>query len=443
MPALKRKAYDALMFWKEHKTKQAMLVDGARQVGKTYIVRQFARENYEHLAEINFIEDGTAAQAISTARNAQELFARITAFASGEIVAGKTLIFLDEVQECKGVPTAIKFLVDGFPQYDFVLSGSLLGVELKNIKSVPVGYLDSMTMYPLDLEEYCCARGLPAQVLSAASASFEGREPVDPYLHERLMGLFHEYLIVGGMPAAVDAFVREDSLPAVRSIHRNIVARYREDITKYARRRTRTIRRIYDLVPAELAAQDKRFILSDINGDAHIARYENSFLWLADAGVALPVYNVSEPRPPLLISQRSTYFKLFMNDVGLLTYRCGMEATREMLAGRTDVAYGAIYENYVAQKLAARGMPLYYFKSKAAGELDFLVENSLERVLPIEVKSGKTYKRHRALKNVLEIGNYSIDEALVLCEENIEVDGKIVYAPMYCTMFMDGRKREW
>ena len=158
--------------------------------------------------------------------------------------------------------------------------------------------------------------------------------------------------------------------------------------------------------------------------------------------IQLLKYNVSEPRPPLLISQRSSYFKLFMNDVGLLTYRCGMETTREMLAGRTDVAYGAIYENYVAQELAARGMPLYYFKSKAAGELDFLVENSLERVLPIEVKSGKTYKRHRALKNVLEIGNYSIDEALVLCEENIEVDGKIVYAPMYCTMFMDGRKRE-
>lgn len=433
---LRRKAMDRLLYWKKHKTTQALLIDGARQVGKTYIVREFAREHYGHLAELNFIDNELAAQAISTAQNADELFVRLSAFVSGELVPGDTLVFLDEIQECKKVGTAIKFLVESFPQYDWVLSGSLLGVEMKNARSVPVGYLDSFTMYPLDFEEYCWASGIPEVVIASAKSSFERRSPVDEFIHARLLALFHEYLVVGGMPAAVDAFVRERSIPAVRRVQENIVARYREDISKYSPGRARVIKRIFDLMPAELAQQNKRFVVSDVEGVARFDRYENDFLWLVDAGVALPTYNVSEPRPPLVITQDAASFKLFMSDVGLLSYLSGLDVTREMLAGRRDVLYGAMYENVAAQELAAHGFPLHYFKQTALGELDFLVEHPTATVLPIEIKSGKTYKRHSALDKVLMVENYCLDQAIVFCEGNIETMGKVLYAPMYCLMFL-------
>lgn len=434
---LKRKAMDRLLFWKEHKTSQALLVDGARQVGKTYLVREFAHRNYASFAELNFVEQPDAARAVSAAANADEAFARISAFVEGELVPGQTLVFLDEVQECPRVRTTIKFLVERYPEYDWVLSGSLLGIEMQNVESVPVGYLDSIQMYPLDFEEFCWACGLAPSVIDAAREAFERSEPIDAFVHERLLGLFHEYLVVGGMPAAVQLYVDEHNIQSVRSVQQNIVARYREDISKYAGGRAHTVKRIFDLMPSELSQQNKRFIISDAVGKASFNRYENDFLWLVDAGVALPVYNVDEPRPPLAISQNSSLFKLFMSDVGLLACLCGMDVTRDMLAGRRDVLYGAIYENAVAQELAAHGFSLYYFKNKSMGELDFVIEHPRMTVLPLEVKSGKTYKRHSALTNVLATENYGIERALVLCEGNLEVEGKVTYAPIYCVAFLE------
>lgn len=434
---LARKALKDLRYWKSHKDKQALLIDGARQVGKTYLVRAFARESYENLAELNFIENDTAAAAISSARNAEELFIRLSAFLDGNLVPHKTLIFLDEIQECKNVGTAIKFLVDRYPEYDYILSGSLLGVELKNIRSVPVGYLDSITMYPLDFEEYCWAKGLSTQVIDAARDSFNRREEIDQFVHQKLLGLFHEYLIVGGMPNPVERFISSSNILDARKVQENIIARYREDISKYAEGRERIIKRIFDLIPAELSAQNKRFTVSDIEGDSHVDRYENDFAWLADAGVALPVYNVDEPRSPLAIAQKRTLFKLFLSDIGLLSCLCGMDVTRDLLAGRSDILYGAIYENAVAQELICQGFPLYYFKNSSIGELDFLIERSSMNVLPIEVKSGKTYKRHSALTKAMKKENYHFEEALVLYEGNVEVgENDIVHAPVYCAAFL-------
>ena len=433
---LRRKAWDAMLAWKGREAKRALLVDGARQVGKTYLVREFARQQYAHFAELNFLENTTAARAVSSATSADEAFTRISAFANGRMVPGETLVFLDEVQECTEVRTAVKFLVERFGEFDWVLSGSLLGVDLKNVRSVPVGYMDSLTMYPLDFEEFCWAMGLSEQVIDTARRAFETNSPIDEFVHERLLGLFHEYLVIGGMPAAVDTYVREHNLQAVRDLQRNIIARYREDISKYAGQRAVSVRRIFDLVPSELSQQNKRFVLSDAVGKSSYDRHENDFLWLADAGVALPTYNVSEPRPPLALSRKSSLFKLFASDVGLLACACGMDVTREVLAGRRDVLYGAIYENAVAQELACHGFPLYYFKSKSAGELDFVVEHPPMTVLPIEVKSGKTYKRHSALSRALETENYAMEQGLVLCEGNVERAGKVTYAPVYCSAFL-------
>lgn len=433
---LKRKAMQELEYWKDHKTKQALLVSGARQVGKTFLVREFARKHYGTLAEVNFLDDRDAVQAIGSASNADELFSRLSIFVNNPLVPGDTLIFLDEVQECKEIVTAIKFLVDKFPEYDYVLSGSLLGVELQNVRSVPVGYLDSITMYPLVFEEYCWAKNLGDGVIDSAKKAFFARRSIDEFVHKKLLSLFHEYLVIGGMPDAVAAYLAGGDVRAARRVQENIIARYREDISKYARGRERVIKRIFDLIPSELSSQTKRFVVSSIEGDSHISRYENDFGWLADAGVALPVYNVDEPRPPLLIAMQHNLFKLFLSDVGLLSCMCGMDMTREMLAGRTDVLFGAMYENVVAQELAAHGFRLYYFKNKTMGELDFLVERSPVNVVPLEVKSGKSYKRHSALNKAMSTENYHFDKALVLCEGNVEAEGRVVYAPIYCVAFL-------
>jgi predicted AAA+ superfamily ATPase len=424
---------ERLEFWKEHKGHQAMLVDGARQVGKTSIVEQFGRAHYRHMVEINFIEQREARRAVDAAASADDLFLAISAYANDELVPGETLIFLDEVQRCRDVITMVKFLVERYSSYDVVLSGSLLGVELRNVESVPVGYLDSFTMYPMDFEEFCWAQGVPANVLAEVRQAFDGHRPVNDAVHKRMTDLFHEYLIAGGMPDPVAAFIGEHNIQSLRARQQAIVRRYREDISQYAENDTqaRAIRRIFDLVPAELNQQNKRFQVTSLGGNARMSRYENSFLWLADAGVALPVYNVDEPRYPLMLSMNSRLFKLFLDDVGLLTCMCGMDVVRDLINDRTDINYGALYENAVAQELKAHGADLYYFKNNAIGELDFVVEHPHGHVTPIEVKSGKSYKRHSALTRALATPNYGMEQGIVLAESNVHEEGSVRYLPIY------------
>ena len=441
---LRRKALEAMKEWKRLKTSQALLVIGARQVGKTYLIRQFARECYRHFVELNLIEQPDFRDALASAPDAATLFLRITAFAKDDLVPGETLVFIDEAQECPEIVTALKFLVDRYGKdFDFVISGSLLGVELKDIRSMPVGYLSEVEMFPLDFEEFCWAQGVADAVIAEVRAAFERIRSVDEFVHARLLQTLHVYLVVGGMPDAVQAYVESNDLRRVQRIQNDIINLYRRDISKYAGSRACVVRRVFDLVPAELNTQSKRFIASHIEGTPRFDRYDNDFSWLVDAGVALSTQNVAEPRYPLELSTNASYFKLFMSDVGLLARACGMEVVRDLLFSREDVNYGSIYENYVAQELVAHGLcspspdrHLYYFRSRKMGELDFLAEWPGGRVLPIEVKSGKTYKRHSALTRVLGVENYGLDHACVLCERNVEHDGKVTYLPIYMTMFM-------
>lgn len=445
---LRRKAMDELREWKRLKTRQALLVTGARQVGKTFLIRQFAQENYESLVEINLIEQDEARRAFETASNADALFLRISAYADQELIPHETLIFIDEVQECKEVVTALKFLIERYgDDYDFVVSGSLLGVELKDVRSLPVGYLSIVQMYPLDLEEFCWANGISQIVLNEVSAAFGETRPVDNAVHARIAGLFHEYLVVGGMPDAVQAYVDSHDAQRVQRVQGDIINLYRHDISKYAGERARVVRRIFDLIPAELNSQSKRFSFSHVETGGRFDRYDNDFLWLSDAGVALPTYNVKEPRYPLELSVDPSFFKLFLCDVGLLAHMCGLGVVRDLLADRADINYGSIYEDFVAQELTAHGLGspspdahLYYFRNRKLGELDFLVEWPQGHVLPIEVKSGKSYRRHSALSAALNVENYGLDCALVLHEGNVETDGKVSYLPVYMTMCL-GRGR--
>jgi predicted AAA+ superfamily ATPase len=428
---LKRKAYDKLTAWKAGSGKNALLVTGARQVGKTYLIREFAKDNYENFVEINLVENRQACDSFNAAKSSSDLFLRITVEAGSRLVPGKTLIFIDEVQEAKEIVTYIKFLIER-GGYDYILSGSMLGVELNDIRSAPVGYMKVIELFPLDFEEFCWAKDLHTDIFDMMKKCFKDETPVEDYIHNRLLSLFHHYLIVGGMPEAVAIFVDTDNLQEVRSVQTDIIDLYRRDIARYSKLDdTVSIRRIFDLIPTELNQQNKRFIIKSIGGEAKFERNENRFLWIVDANVARAAYNVEEPRYPLLFSKKSNYFKLFLADVGLLTSLCGMNAVRDILNDRIAVNFGALYENVVAQELTAHGHKLFYFKNKSLGEVDFLLESASSDVTPVEVKSGKDYKRHRALNNIMDIASYDIRKAYVLHEGNLVSGSVICYIPIY------------
>ena len=418
--------------------KEALMVTGARQVGKTYIIRECAKEIYKNIVEINFVENQQAVKLFENITGSKDILLRLSALTDVPMIPGQTLIFFDEVQECPEIVTAIKFLVeDG--QYRYILSGSLLGVELKDIRSVPVGYLSILEMYPLDFREFCEANRVSQTVMDKLKECFEKKQPVDELIHEKMMELFRLYLIVGGMPAVVDAYIRTNNLKEVLRIQQGIVQLYYKDIAKYDKDNKLYLDEIFSLIPSELNNKNKRFIMKDLNENFRFSRYENSFIWLKEAGVALPVYCVQEPEIPLLLSKSTNLFKLFLSDVGLLAsmYVDGLQL--KILSREKDINFGAIYENVAAQELKAHGFELYYFNSKKQGELDFVIEYQ-GNVLPLEIKSGKAYTRHNALDNVLKDERYAIPQALVFCNENISTVDKIVYLPIYMIGFLENEK---
>ena len=416
--------------------KMAMLLTGARQTGKTFAIRQLGK-TFKSFIEINFIEQPEAVKLFESVSSADEILLRLSAISRKPMYKGETLIFFDEVQCCENIVTAIKFLVDE-GSYRYVMSGSLLGVELKDIRSVPVGYMSVKEVFPLDFKEFILNVGVPESVIDSVRECWVNRRPVDSVVHNKLIELFRLYTVVGGMPAAVERYISTNNLNDVTTIQSSIVTLYREDISRYAEKEKLKIKEIFDLIPTELDSKNKRFILKRLNEHAKFDRYQNDFLWLKNAGVAIPVYNLEEPSMPFKLAETRNLFKLFSNDVGLLTYQFADGIQLKILSGDISVNYGAIYENAIAQELLSHGFQPYYYNNKRMGELDFVIHDS-EGVLPIEVKSGKDYERHNALNNVLECVSYNIPKAYVLNNSNIGLKGKIVYAPVYMTMFM---KRE-
>ena len=414
-------------------TNKALLLTGARQTGKTYAIRKYAKDHGLQLVEMNFVLQPETIDIPRGAVNVQELLLRISAYANHPLEPGKTLIFFDEIQAYQDIMTWVKALVeDG--RYRYALSGSLLGLEL-NVRSLPVGYMSEYQMFPLDFEEFIRNIGVTDEVLDSVRSAWDQRKPVDAYIHEKLMRLFNLYLIVGGMPAAVQQYVDTNDLQRVIQEQKAILAFYKKDIANYDPENKLYINDVFDLIPSELNAKNKRFILKRLNEHIKFSRHENSFVWLRDADMALPVYNVEEPRVPLKLNELRNLFKLFQNDVGLLASQYVNGIQLQILQGNVCINNGAIYENAVAQELHAHGWKLYYFNSKKQGEVDFLLENDSE-IIPLEVKSGKDYQRHVALKNILSNEEYAIERAIVLCNENIKEDGNILYAPVYMTMFL-------
>lgn len=431
---LRRKIFNEIESFYKTNPQKALMITGARQVGKSTIIEEFAHKHYKHFIKMDFIKNPDYVTALSGAKNTEETLLRLSALFGDEMVPGETLIFFDEVQECKELITQIKYLVQE-GSYTYILSGSLLGTVFQEISSVPVGYMDIYRMYPLDFEEFAYANGLNKKVIDAIRKSFENKTPVDNFLHERLLSLFELYLIVGGMPAAVAIYLETKNLRKVAEEQTAILALYKHDISKYDKNDKLYLNEIFDLIPSELNAKNKRFILKNLNENAKFSKYNNSFLWLKNAGVALPAHIADEPKMPLLLSKSSNLFKLFSNDVGLLASQYGNGIQLKILQHETSMNFGSIYENIAAQELLAHGHTLYYFNSKKLGELDFLIETE-GNVIPIEIKSGKDYYRHSAMDNVLKHPEFDIPQGYVFCNGNVEVVGKVVYYPIYMLMFL-------
>lgn len=432
---LHRKIEKTITDWIKNSSK-ALLIDGARQVGKTYIIRNVLEAEGCDYMEFNLLQTPEVGRLLAKSDTVDDMMANLSLFANKAFVKGKTFLFFDEIQEFKELTTKIKFWVDE-GSFRYIFSGSLLGVELKNIKSAPVGYLKTVTMYPMDFEEFLQIYNFTEQLKESLYKSFVERIPVNEAVHDRMMQIFNMYLNVGGMPAAVERFRETKNLEDVMAEHKDIIMQYKKDFTRYENDDKKPyLTQIYDLIPAELNSCNKRFNLADIKKGVRYERSEDNFIWLAQAGVALPVYNVTAPTVPLLLNEKSSLFKLFLSDSGMLTTLYGRAAKLQLLSDSQDINNGALYENAVAQELKAHGFKLYYYNSKKFGELDFVIEYK-GKILPIEVKSGKSYQRHSALNNIMKISNYSVEEAFVLSNFNVKVKENIIYYPIYMLMFIN------
>lgn len=426
--------------WFKNK-EDALLITGARQVGKTYIIRKVLKELHISYFEINFYHQPEIADEILKTSDIKELVNKFFLYSPTPLEKGKSVIFLDEVQEFPEIITKIKFLVDD-KTFKYILSGSLLGVELKGIRSLPVGYLEEIKMYPLSFFEFALALGERNDVLTYLKMCYENKSVVDSIIHSRMLKIFYYYLVVGGMPKVVQTFLETKNLLRIEEEQKNILALYRTDFSKYEQldRRLKIIS-IYDNIPTQLNKQNLKFVFTYLNKELKFDRYEQSFLWLKEAGVAYPCYICQEPKMPLEISKEKNNFKLFSSDVGLLVSYYPYRAKLDLLAENVskELNNGALFESFVAQTIASGNKNLYYYKSNKIGEIDFLIENSMQ-LIAIEVKSGSDYKIHRSLDKL--ITNYHIDEAIVLSTENIEVDGKINYVPIYLSelLFFEDKK---
>ncbi len=457
---LKRKIDDKLKFWLNNR-KQALLVTGTRQIGKTYSIKEFINHNFENIVHIDFSDRRDLIDTFSTLTNSDDLIRRISLIGGNKLVENKTVIFLDEIQiiyqrrdelkkngqlpaNSQDIISAMKSLVEK-GQYRFILSGSLLGTILKGINLNPTGYLDEYKMYPLDFEEYLWAKGVGDILISHIKECFEKKTPVDEAINDLLLTYFREYVLVGGMPEAVESFLKTNNLYLVEETHKQIIKRYSDDITTYIDddNMKLRVRDVFKAIPSQLSSKNMRFISSQVL-DKKYLKHNNiidEFLWLTSAGVAIPVYNVNEPVIPLSLAAERKTIKLFSSDVGLLTSQLIDTGIREKLLNSEKVVnYGAPYENAAAEELIAHGFDeeLFYYNSKKYGEVDFLVTLNNE-VLPIEIKSGKpkenqTYN-HYALNNILKTYNHPL--AYVFGETNIIKESEqICQLPIYMIDFV-------
>lgn len=438
---LKRKIEKNIEKWLDNSEK-ALLVYGVRQAGKTFIIRECLKRNGCEYIEFNLINQPELVEILRDSTGIDDLILKLSLYSEKKIIPGKTIFFFDEIQRYKEIVTKIKFLVED-KRYRYILSGSLLGVEIINLKSAPVGYLQTLNMYPMDFEEFLQIFSVDETIINNLRNCFVTKTKVDEIIHNKIMEMFNIYMIIGGMPAAVERYRNTENIDEVMEEHRAIIEQYKLDFTQYEEEnRKLIITHIYELIPAELNEKNKRFMIADINKNLRYDRISDSFVWLWKSGVALGVFNTTEPTIPLMLNEKSALFKLFISDVGLLTTIYGKSCKLKIVNKEGDINKGAVFENVVVQELHAHGYPLYYYNSKKFGEIDFIVEQN-GKSLPIEVKSGKAYNKHSALNNLMNAKEYGIEEAFIFTNDNVKIEGKFNYLPIYMVMFLRDEPMEF
>ena len=423
-----------------------LLVDGARQVGKTYIIRYVGKQLYENFIEVNMVEDSLGERLFAQTRSVEDFYLQLSMLHGDKMKEKQnTLVFLDEIQEYPQLLTLLKFLAqDG--RFTYIASGSLLGVTLAQTTSIPMGSIRKVRMYPLDLEEFLLANGLNETAIAALRTKFQARQALDEAMHNKMMDLFRKYLLVGGLPDAVNAFLETRNIQRVREVQREIHDYYAADASKYDAGRKLKIRRIYDLIPSNMENKKKRVVAQQIENKRGktLGDYQDEFEYLISAGIALNVQAVSNPHFPLAETEGKNLLKLYLNDVGILSALLYGNNIRAILEDVRSINLGSVYETVVASELEAHGYKLFYYDNRTKGEVDYLIDdyNSLS-VVPIEVKSGKDYTVHSALNHFVSNAEYHIQTAFVLSNaREIMAKGRITYLPIYDIMFFENQPAE-
>lgn len=420
--------------------KKILIIDGARQVGKSFIIRYVAQEMFSNYIEINLLEDYLSNRIFGKVRSVEDFYLQVSMIA-GDRMKDKdnTIIFLDEIQAYPHLLTLMKFLKQD-DRYTYIASGSLLGVTLAKTSSIPMGSITVKHMYPLDFEEFLYANGFNGYAINAIEAKYRSGESLDEATHNTVMKLFKKYLLVGGLPDAVNSYLKDYNIVNVRTIQNEIHEFYGADASKYDAENKLKIRRIYDMIPSTLENKKKRIVIKDIDGikGRTFAYYRDEFDYLINAGIALEVKAISTPTFPLIESSGKNLIKLYLNDVGILTGILYGNNVRAIMDDKRSINLGTVYESVVASELKAHGKNLFYYDNRKNGEVDYLIDDydSLSAV-PIEVKSGKDYTVHSALDRFVSNADYSVKKAFVLSNSReVKADGKIIYLPIYYVMFM-------
>ena len=437
---LERKFTSVLERFLKEQQNKILMVNGARQIGKSYLIRYVGKRLFTHYVEINLKEDKEGDQVFASVHSTNDLYMRLSNYYSKPLGDKMdTLVFLDEIQSYPHLMTMLKFL-NQEGRYRFIASGSQLGVALSETPSVPLGSIEIQQMYPLDFEEFLWATGIGKEWIADIREHYLKEEPLDESTHNLLLKRFQYYLLVGGLPDAINKYLEDRNMVRVRKVQKDVHELYRIDASQYDEDRKLKIRRIYDLIPSNLENKKKRVVYQQIENKKgkHFADYADEFEYLTNSGVALDVLAISNPRFPLAESEQKRLIKLYLNDVGLLTYLLYGLNVNAVLQDIKSINLGTVYESVVAQELHAHGFPLHYYDNKKKGEVDFLIDDDNRlQVLPLEIKSGKDYTEHSALTKFLETPEYGIEKAIVFSNERGICQKKgVTYLPIYYCMFL-------
>lgn len=437
---LRRKIQKTIQEYFRSNSNKILLLDGARQIGKSFIIRYEGTKFFKNYVEVNFLEDKNGAKLFEGISTTKDFYLQLSTYAGSKMgTKENTLVFLDEIQAYPELLTLLKFLKDE-DRFTYIASGSLLGVTLNKTLSKPGGRIQKVKMYPLDFEEFLWANGVGEEVVSYMQEQFIREEPIHESLHNKFLDLFKKYLLIGGMPDAVNTFVETSNIVAVRAVHDEIYELYKGDASQYDGENSLKIKRIYEMIPSNMENKKKRLHYREIENKKgkRSSDYEAELEYLISSGISLEVLAVSNPKFPLKESEQKTLIKLYLNDVGILTnllYRYNINA---VITSDSSINLGAVYETVIAQELSAHGYTLRYYDNKTKGEVDFLVDDyDTLSAMPIEVKSGQDFRRHRALDKFVQNEDYHIKKA-ILFSNNREVhrDGKVIYMPIYYVMFL-------